>query len=115
MAKRLPNKYRAAIDVLQRGRDVLVDSLADEINEQGEDLTDGGYQFNELLETQGTRLHFLSLLLCQLEQSAEAMDEAEAHSPPPPPVPKSPPRKRTRAKPKKIQQKMSAEGSPDDL
>ena len=108
------NKYRAAIEVLQKGRDVLVDTMADEILDQGDDLVDGGFQFNEFLESQGTRLHFLSLLMCQLEQSAEALDEVLT-APPPPPPPKSPARKRSRAKPKKLQGKVPTEGSPEDL
>ena len=103
-----PNKFRAAIEVLQKGRDVLVENLAEEILDQGGDLMDGGYQFNEFLESQGTRLHFLSLVLGQLEQSAEALDEAMA--PPPPP-----PRKRTRSKAKKLEEKVPTEGAPEDL
>ncbi|WZO99854.1 hypothetical protein EP7_001468 [Isosphaeraceae bacterium EP7] len=95
------NKFRAAVEVLQRGRDVLVDELADEILEQADDLIDGSYAFNELLETQGTRLHFLALLLSQLEQSAEIMDEALAARPPAP-------RKR-RSRSKKVQQQATAE------
>src|SRR4051812_50115620 len=91
-----PNKFRAAMDVLQRGRDRLVESLADEVNDQADDLLDSGYLFHEMLETQGTRLHFLGLLLAQLEQSAEATEEEEAarSAPPPPPVEASPKRKR---------------------
>jgi hypothetical protein len=112
MSDPLYNKYRAAIEVLQKGRDVLIDALADEILDQGVDLIEGGYQFNEFLESQGTRLHFLSLLVGQLEQSADALDEVMT-APPPPPPPKAPARKRTRAK--KIQQKVSTEGSPDDV
>ena len=104
------NKYRAAIEVLQKGRDLLVDALAEEVLDQGTDLIEGGYQFNEFLESQGTRLHFLSLLVSQLEQSAEAFDEAATAPPPPPPKP--PARKRSRSK--KIQQKVPTEGSPDD-
>lgn len=113
MSEPLNNKYRAAIEVLQRGRDVLVDALADEILDQGSDLIDGGYQFNEFLESQGTRLHFLSLLVGQLEQSADALDESQ--SAPPPPPPKSPARKRPRARSKKEQQKVATEGSTDDV
>jgi hypothetical protein len=110
------NKYRAAIDVLQKGRDVLVEAMADEILDLGPDLVDGGYQFNEFLESQGTRLHFLSLLVGQLEQSADALDEALT-APPPPPPPKTPPAKKRapRTRSKKIQQKVPTEGSPDDL
>jgi hypothetical protein len=112
MRQPLYNKYRAAIDVLQKGRDVLVEALADEILDQGPDLIDGGYQFNEFLESQGTRLHFLTLLMSQLEQSAEALDEVLTAPPPPPP--KAPAKRRPRTKTKKIQEKMSTEGSPDD-
>jgi hypothetical protein len=108
------NKFRAAIEVLQQGRDVLVEAMAEEIIDQGSDLIDGGYQFNEFLESQGTRLHFLSLLLGQLEQSADALDEAQM-SPPPKPPPKPAAKKRPRTKAKKIQQKVPTEGTPDDL
>jgi hypothetical protein len=111
MPSTMPNKFRDAIDVLQKGRDALVESIADEILDSGEDLVEGSYQFNELLETQGTRLHFLTLLMGQLEQSAEALEESQ---PPPPPV-RAPARKRSRAKPKRLQQKMPTEGSPEDL
>lgn len=107
------NKFRAAIGVLQKGRDVLVEAMAEEIVEQGDELLEGGYQFNEFLESQGTRLHFLTLLMSQLEQSAEALDEAMAAPPPPPPKPAS--RKRPRSRSKKIQQKLPTEGSPEDL
>jgi hypothetical protein len=106
------NKYRAAVEVLQRGRDVLVDALAEEVLDQGPDLIEGGYQFNEFLESQGTRLHFLSLLVSQLEQSAEALDETLTAPPPPPP--KAPARKKSRPRSRKVQQKVATEGSPDD-
>jgi 3-phosphoglycerate kinase len=105
------NKYRAAIQVLQKGRDVLVDSLAEEILSQADDLLEGGFLFNEFLEAQGTRLHFLSLLVSQLEQSADWLDEAAAE-PPPPPEAKAAPRKR-RSRSKKIAQQAS-EKKPDD-
>lgn len=106
------NKYRAAVLVLQRGRDVLVDTLADEILDQADDLIDGGFAFNELLETQGTRLHFLGLLVAQLEQSAETRDEeiaAEEAPPPPKPVPK---KRKPRAK--KVTEQAAAESTPDE-
>ncbi len=110
------NKYRAAIDVLQRGRDMLVAELAETVLDQADDLMDGGYLLNEFLENHGTRLHFLGLLVSQLEQSAEALDEAEAKTPPPPQTP--PKRRRTRSrspKGKKLQRQSSPEGSPDDV
>ena len=108
------NKFRMAIEVLQRGRDVLVEAMADDIIDQGVDLIDGGYQFNEFLESQGTRLHFLGLLIGQLEQSADVLDEAVTVTLPPPPS-RSPAKKKSRAKPKKLQDKVHTEGSPEDL
>jgi hypothetical protein len=109
------NKYRTAIEVLQKGRDALVDAMADEIVDQGTDLIEGGFLFNEFLESQGTRLHFLSLLVSQLEQSAEALDEAQTAAAPPPPPPREVAKKRTRSRAKKVEQKVSTEGSTDDL
>jgi hypothetical protein len=113
MPETLFNKYRAAIEVLQRGRDVLVESLADDILDQGEEFSDGGFLFNEFLETQGTRIHFLSLLIGQLEQSAEAYEEARPAPPPPAPKPRTKAKQRSRAK--KIPQRSSQEKSADDL
>lgn len=106
------NKYRAAIDVLMSGRDVLVGGLADDILDQSEDLVDGGFLFNEFLESQGTRLHFLGLMIAQLEQSADLLEEAEA-APPPPPAP-APKKRKPRAK-KLATQQASTEPHPDDL
>ncbi len=105
------NKYRQAIQILQRGRDVLVESLADEVIAQADDLIDGGFLFNEFLEAQGTRLHFLSLLVAQLEQSADTFDEAAVELPPPPPT-KAPKKRKPRAK--KLAQQASTESKPDD-
>jgi hypothetical protein len=110
------NRYRAAMDVLQKGRDMLVDELADQIVDQADDLLDGGYAFNEFLETQGTRLHFLGLLMAQLEQSAEALDETHAPPAPPPPTPPETPKpRRRRSRSKKLPRQTSPEGSPDDV
>lgn len=103
------NKYRAAIQVLQKGRDVLIDSLAEEVLSQADDLLEGGFLFNEFLEAQGTRLHFLSLLVSQLEQSADLLDETAVE--PPPPLEAKAPRKR-RSRSKKMTQQAS-EGKPD--
>jgi 3-phosphoglycerate kinase len=103
------NKYRAAVEVLQRGRDLLVEDLADDVLEQADDLIEGGFLFNEFLETQGTRIHFLSLLVAQLEQSAEALEESRAAEIPPPPAPK-----KRRARSKKLPQQASKEGTADD-
>jgi hypothetical protein len=102
------NKYRAAIEVLQRGRDVLVEGLADEILDQGEGLTEGGYLFNEFLETQGTRLHFLTLLVSQLEQSAESLSELQMQLP----ERKTPVKRRTR--PKKMQEQAAKKERTDE-
>ncbi|SIO58609.1 hypothetical protein SAMN05444166_5744 [Singulisphaera sp. GP187] len=110
MPDRLFNKYRAAIEVLQSGRDVLVEGLANDILDQGEDLIEGGFLFNEFLETQGTRLHFLGLLVSQLEQSAEALEEASV----PPPPPKPPAKRRPRAKAKKLEQQATKKESTDE-
>ena len=104
------NKFRAAVEILQRGRDVLMDSLAEEVLDQSEDLIEGGFAFNEFLEGQGTRLHFLCLLISQLEQSAEMVDESSA--PPPEPSPPATTKKR-RSRSKKVSQQASAENSPD--
>jgi hypothetical protein len=105
------NKYRAAIEVLQTGREVLVEGLANEILDQEDDLLEGGYFFNEFLETQGTRLHFLGLLVSQLEQSAEALEEANV---PPPPPPKAPAKRRPRSKTKKLEQQTAKKESTDE-
>lgn len=72
------NKYRAAMDILQRGHDHLVEGLADEVLEQQGNLLEGGFQLHEFLESQGARLHFLGLIMGHLEQSAEILEEAAA-------------------------------------
>lgn len=113
MTHPLSNKYRAAIEVLQRGRESLVEALADEVLAQEDDLLEGGFYFNEFLETQGTRLHFLSLLVSQLEQSADSLDEANAE-PPHPPQPQPKPARKRKPRAKKISQQASTEGKPDD-
>jgi len=105
------NKFRVAVEVLQKGRDLVVDAIADDVIDQADELLDGGYQFHEFLETQGTRLHFLSLLIQQLEQSAEGVEEAQA--PPPPPV-ETKARKPRKPRAKKLPSKASAEGTPED-
>jgi len=108
------NKFRAAIEVLQKGRDALVEEMAEEIITQGEDLIEGGYQFNEFLESQGTRLHFLGLLIGQLELSADFLEEAEAALPPPPPQ-RATAKRKPKNRPRKIQDKVRSEGTPEDL
>lgn len=112
MSDSLDNKYRAALEVLQKGRDRMVENLADEVLDQGEDLVSEGYRFNEFLETQGTRLHFLTMLLCQLELSADALDEVLTA--PPPPAPKAPRPKRARSRSKKLRQEFPSEEAPED-
>lgn len=104
------NKYRAAIQVLQRGRDVLVEALAEEIIAQEDDLIEGGFLFNEFLEAQGTRIHFLGLLVSQLEQSADTLDELVIEEPPP--EAKAPRKRRSRSK--KLAQQ-TTESKPDDV
>ena len=108
----IENKYRAAIDVLMSGRDVLLGTLADEILDQAENLAEGGFLFHEFLETQGTRLHFLGLMVAQLEQSADILDEAH-YSPPPPPI-AAPKKRKPRAK-KLATQQTSPESKSDDV
>jgi hypothetical protein len=105
------NKFRAAVEVLQKGRDLVVDAIADDVIDQADDLLEGGYQFNEFLEVQGTRLHFLSLLIQQLEQSADGIEEAEV--PDPPPV-AAKPRKPRKPRAKKLPRQASAENAPED-
>jgi hypothetical protein len=74
--KRTPpqNRYQLAVDVLQKGREVLLRDLTEEILYHAEDFEEGGFLFQEFLENQGTKLHFLYLMLSQLEQSAEAFE-----------------------------------------
>jgi hypothetical protein len=107
------NKYRAAIEILQRGRDTLIEALADEVLSQEDDLLDGGFLFNEFLEAQGTRLHFLSLLVSQLEQSADALDDNVVEHPHPP-EPKAKPARKRKPRAKKVSQQASTESKPDD-
>jgi hypothetical protein len=111
------NKYREAIRALQRGRDQLVDSLADEVLDQGDELLENNFLFNEFLENQGTRLHFLTLVLGQLEQSADAFDESAAAKPPASPSPRATGEaaKKRRPRAKKMPQKASTEGTGEDL
>jgi len=107
------NKYRTAIEILQRGRDVLVEDLAHEILVRGDDLAEGGFLLNEFLESQGSRLHFMCLLVSQLEQSAEAFDEAHA-TPPPAAAPKSKGATQRRPRAKKLARETSSKGTADE-
>lgn len=106
------NKYRAAVEVLQKGRELVVEGIADDILDQGEDLLEGGYQLNEFLENQGTRLHFLTLLIQQLEQSAEEAAPKPEPEPEPEPVAKAKPKPR-KSRSKKMTQ-AAAEGKAED-
>lgn len=111
MSTTTTNKFRAAVQVLQRGRDLVVDAIADDVLYQGDDLLETNYQFNEFLEVQGTRLHFLTLLIQQLEQSAENLEEAaQASLPKPEPKPRKPRKPRT----KKLPSQASAESTSDE-
>jgi len=101
------NKYRAAVEILQRGREVLVEGLADEILEHSDELVEGGFTFNEFLESQGTRIHFLCLLVAHLEQSADALDEVM--SPAPPRMPK-----KRRSRSKKLERRTAPENPAGD-
>ena len=104
------NKFRAAVEVLQKGRDLVVDAIADDILYQGNDLLDGGYQLHEFLENQGTRLHFLTLLIQQLEQSAENVEEAQSSLLK---LPEPKPRKPRKSRSKKLPSNSSAESTQD--
>ena len=106
-----PNKFRVAVEVLQKGRDLVMNAIADDVLYQADDFLEGGYQFNEFLEVQGTKLHFLSLLIQQLEQSAESVEEAQATPPPPPAAKVSKPRK---PRAKKLQSSAPAENRSED-
>jgi hypothetical protein len=68
------NKYRTALEVLQKGRDMLVDELADAVASHGDDLLESPFLLTELLEGHGSKLQFLMLLMSQLERSAEDVD-----------------------------------------
>jgi hypothetical protein len=114
MSDTMFNKFRAAAEVLQRGRDLLVESMAEDVLDQGTELLENGYQFNEFLETQGTRLHFLTMVLSQLEQSADSFDERVAAMPPSKPNTLVQPKKR-RSRAKKLPQNASAESSTDEI
>ncbi len=64
-----------AVEVLQRGRDVLMQDMAEQILDRSEDFEEGGFLFQEFLENQGSKLHFLYLMISQMEQSAEIFEE----------------------------------------
>ncbi len=72
------NRYREALDLLQRSREQLVEQATEYILDQGEEILEQGYLFHEFLENHGTRMHFLTLLASQIEQSADDWDEARA-------------------------------------
>jgi len=107
------NKYRRAVEILQRGRDVLVDDLTNEILDREDELVGGGFLLNEFLEAQGTRLHFLCLLVSQLEQSAEGQDEVRP-SASPAPAAKPAAQRRPRTKTKKLPQQTTGKGAADE-
>ena len=117
------NKYRAAMEVLLQGRDQLVETLADDVLDQQENLLEGGFQFHEFLECQGARLHFLGLILGHLEQSAELVEQFSGQSlePLPSAGKPAPPQSRKRSKarsprsPKpRRQPPPDSEGTPDE-
>jgi hypothetical protein len=107
------NKYRSAVEILQRGRDVLVDDMANEILDRADDLVEGGFLLNEFLEAQGTRLHFLCLLVSQLEQSAEALEEAQKPAAAPP-APAVKPAVKRRPRTKKLTEQAAGKGTADE-
>jgi hypothetical protein len=103
------NKYRTAMEVLQRSRDQIVEDMADQVIDQAEDFLEGSYLFSEFLEGQGTKLHFLGLLLAQLEQSAEQLEEAQAAA-----EPVTAPKRKRKTRPKKLPEQSSCEGEPGE-
>ena len=113
MRAKAANKYREAVEILQHGRNILVETLADDVICQGDDLVEGGFVFNEFLEVQGSRLHFLNLLVAQLEEAAEA-SEGRMRAADPPREEPAPPKKRPRPKSRKIQQTISTDAEPED-
>ena len=103
------NKYRAAMEVLLQGRDQLVETLADDVLDQQENLLEGGFQFHEFLG--------------HLEQSAELVEQFSGQSlePLPSAGKPAPPQSRKRSKarsprsPKpRRQPPPSSEGTPDE-
>lgn len=72
------NKYREALERLQRCREQLVEQATDQILDPDEEILEHTYLFHEFLENRGTQLHFLTLLASQIEQSADEWDEAQA-------------------------------------
>ena len=117
-----PNRYRAALEILQRGRDRLVEELADQVLDQADDLLESGFLFNEFLENQGTRLHFLSLLVAQLEQSAEQHEEPQDAATTAEyeefrvqaAAPAEPPKRKRKSRSKKLTGQASREGEPGE-
>ena len=104
-----PNKYRGALEILQQGKEALLETLADDIIHQGDNLTEGGFLFNEFVEVQGSRLHLLAMLVCQLEEAAMSLEERQsvqerAFEPEqePPSESKTPSPRRSRPKTKKL-------------
>lgn len=65
------NKFRGALDVLRRGRDMMVEELADAVNDRAEDLLESPFLLTELLEHHGMKLQLLALMMGQLEQLAD--------------------------------------------
>lgn len=78
--RREPNKFRKALAILNRGRDVMVSQLADDILDHEEEYAEGGFLFVDFLESQGARLQFACVIAGQLEQAAVAMEEREAEA-----------------------------------
>ena len=77
-----------------------MESLADSVLDQEENLIEGGFQFHEFLETQARRLHFLGLILGHLDQSAELLEESRAERPAPPAQPAKPARPCAKRRPR---------------
>ncbi|ADV64192.1 hypothetical protein Isop_3635 [Isosphaera pallida ATCC 43644] len=69
------NKYRQALAILNQARDVMVESLADEILDNADEFAEGGFLFHEFLESRGPRFQFLGIVGGFLEYAAEQFDD----------------------------------------
>ncbi|WP_158633506.1 hypothetical protein [Tautonia sociabilis] len=73
---------QAAVSVLNQAREAMLDQMAETVLSMADEFAEGGFQVNEFLELNGSRLHFLCLLISQLEQ----LGELRALSSPPTPA-----------------------------
>jgi len=67
------DKFRTAVEVLNEARRRLLENMADRVLELADEFVEGGFRINEFLETDGTRLHLITLVISQFELMAEAI------------------------------------------